>query len=269
MENNGVGEVGAGCFQHAGRFMLAVDLAVAFVGEHQKAEAAREACEFVEIGAGGDRALRVRRRGDVERDRAREQRVVERVEIGQEGAFPCRRQIDRLAIGGERAGAIGGIERIGDQHGRLAGARLDPALGGDGGEKQALARAVEHQDFAVGVDRPRQFVAAAEPLRDRAAERLAAFVGRIAAEFVKMRGDLRADERRDRVLRLADRQIDGGLAGRDAGDQFGQPHERRAAFGRRSRDAGRLALGGHHGHAATQAGPARGTTVNHNSGGRG
>ena len=130
--------------------------------------------------------------------------------------MPRRRQIDRLAIGGERAGAIGGIERIGDQHRRqgsgLAGAGSDPALGGDGGEEQAFARAVEHQHFVFGIDRPRQFVAAAEPVGDRAAERLDALVGRVAAEFVEMGGDLGADERGNRMLRLADREIDGRLA---------------------------------------------------------
>ena len=234
VEHHGVGEVGPGGFQHAGGLMLAVDLAIAFVGEHQKAEAAGKRDELVEIGAASDGALRVRRRGDVEGDGARQQCVVERVEIGQEGARPRRRQIDRLAVGGERAGGIGGIERIGDQHRRLAGARFDPALGGDGGEEQALARAVEHQHFAFGIDRPRQFVAAAEPGRDRAAERFAAFVGRVAAEFVEMGGNLGADEGRNWMLRLADRQIDGGLARLDAGDQFGQPHERRAAVDRRS-----------------------------------
>ena len=84
MEHHDVGEVGPRGFQHAGRRVLAVDLAIAFVGEHQEAEAARKPGELVEIGAAGDGALRVRRRGDVEGDRARQQRVVERVEIGQE-----------------------------------------------------------------------------------------------------------------------------------------------------------------------------------------
>ncbi len=108
---------------------------------------------------------------------------------GRKRARARRRQIDRLAIGGERTGAIGGVERIGDQHGRLAGARRDPALGGDGGEEQALARAVEHEHFVFGIDRPRQLVAAAEPFGDGAAERLAALVGRVAAEFVEMGGE--------------------------------------------------------------------------------
>ena len=72
----------------------------------------------------------------------------------------------------------------------LPARRRDPALGGNRGEEQALARAVEHQHFVFRIDRPRQLVAAAEPGGDGAAERLGALVGRIAAEFVEMRGEL-------------------------------------------------------------------------------
>ena len=127
MEHHDVGEIRPGSFQHAGRRVLAVDLAIAFVGEHQEAETAGEACELLQIGAIGDRTLRVRGRGEIEGDRARQQRVVERVEIGQEAAFARRRQIDRLAIGRERAGGIGRIERIWNQHRRFAGAAATPS----------------------------------------------------------------------------------------------------------------------------------------------
>ena len=75
----------------------------------------------------------------------------------------------------------------------------------------------------------REFVAAVEPGRDRVAERLDAFVGRIAAEVGEMRGQHRADEGRHRMLRLADRQIDDRLARLDAGNELGQAHEGRAA----------------------------------------
>ena len=135
MKYDRVGEVGPGGFQHAGRRMLAVNLAIAFVGEDQEAEAAGEAGKLVEIGAIRHCPLRVRRRGEVKGDGAREQRLVERGEIGQEGGLARRRQIDRLAIGGERRRAIGGIKRIGNEHRGLAGAGTDPSLGGDGGEK--------------------------------------------------------------------------------------------------------------------------------------
>ena len=204
MEHHDVGEIGPGGFQHAGRCELAVNLAIAFVGEHQEAEAPGQGRKLVEINAIGNGALRIRRRRDVAGDRAREQRVVERVEIGQETTFARRRQIDRLAVGGERAGGIGRVKRIGDQHRRLASATRDPTPGGNGREEQALARAVEHQHFAFRIDRPRELVAAAEPGCDRAAERLDAFVGRVAAEIREMRSECRTHKGRYRVLRLAD-----------------------------------------------------------------
>ena len=106
VEHDDVGEVGAGRFQHAGGRVLAVDLAVAFVGEHQEAVAARErgepcrdrrASATAPCGFDGEAMI--------EGDGAREQRVVERVEIGQEAGRARRRQIDRLAIGRQRAGA--------------------------------------------------------------------------------------------------------------------------------------------------------------------
>ena len=74
----------------------------------------------------------------IERDGARQQRIVERIEIGQEAALARCRQIDRLAFGGERAGGIGRVERIWNEHGRLAGAARHPALGGNRREKQTL-----------------------------------------------------------------------------------------------------------------------------------
>ena len=76
MKHDDVGEIRPGRFQHAGRRVVAVDLAVAFVGEDEEAVAARQRASRVEIGAVGDRALRVGGRGEIERDRAREQRVV-------------------------------------------------------------------------------------------------------------------------------------------------------------------------------------------------
>ena len=59
VEHHDVGEIRPGRFQHAGRRVLAVDLAVAFVGKHQEAETARQRREPVEISAIGDRALRI------------------------------------------------------------------------------------------------------------------------------------------------------------------------------------------------------------------
>ncbi len=270
MKHHRIGKARAGGFQHAGRLMFAVDLAVAFVGEHQEAVAARQCGQPLQVSARGDRALRIGRRGEIEGDGALQQRIVERVEIGQEGAGARRRQIDRLAAGGQGAGGIGGIKRIGDQHRRqstiLAGAFADPAFGGDCREEQAFARAIEHQHVGVRIDRLRKRVAPIQPACRGLAERLDSLVGRVAAEFIEMGGQHRPDEIGDRMLRFADRQIDDRLARLDPGDEIGQPDERRAAaFGRRRGGRESFALGGHHGHRGTQAGGgARSTWVGHN-----
>ena len=132
---------------------LAVDLAIAFVGENEEAEAARQRGELFEISAIGDRALRIGRRGEIDRDRARQEFVVERIEIGQKAGRRRRRQIDRLAIGRDRACRISRIERIGDQHRGLAGTLRHVIFGGKRGEEKSLARAVEHQHFGARIDR--------------------------------------------------------------------------------------------------------------------
>ena len=166
----------AGRFEHAGGRGVAVDLAIAFVGKNQKAEAARQRGQAQEIIAVGDGALRIGRRGDIERHRARQEFVVERIEVGQEAGLARGRQIDRLAIGADRACRISRVKRIGNEHGRRARARRHPVLGGERREKQSLAGAVEHQHFVGRIDRARQVVAAAKPLRDRDAELVEALV---------------------------------------------------------------------------------------------
>jgi hypothetical protein len=66
-----------------------------------------------------------------------------------------------------------------------------------------------------------------------------ALVRRVTAEIGEMRGDHVADEFRNRMLRLADRQHDRLFARLDVGKQIVQPRERRAAGNSRG---GRLAL---------------------------
>jgi len=212
----------------------------------------RELRQIFEIGVARHRTLRIRGRSEVHRHRALEQSFVERVQIGQETVLARRRQIDRLAAGGECAGRIGRIERVGDQHGGLTGARGDPARRGNGRKKQAFARAVEHEHFRFRIDGARQLEALAEPGGDRLAERLGALVRRITAEVGNVGGQHRRDEIGHGVLRLADREVDRRLAGRDAGDEVGKAHEGRAGIDRRSRGLGRLALGGHGRHGGTQ-----------------
>ena len=173
--------------------MLAVDLAIAFVGEHKETEAACQRRKLVQIGAIGDGTLRVRRRGDVASDGAGEQCVIENIEIGEESVFARRGQINWFAVGCERAGSIGCIKRIGDQHNRFAGAGSNPAPGGDGSKKQSFAGAVKHEHFVLRIDRSFQFVAATEPLGDGAAKRLDSLVGGVTAKIRNMHcGSVRA-----------------------------------------------------------------------------
>ena len=92
----------------------------------------------------------------------------------------------------------------------------------------------------------RQLEAAAEPGGGRLAKRVEALVHRIAAELGDMGGQHWANERRDGVLRLADRQADRGLAGPGVAQQLAQPHERRAAdIGPGGRGRGDAFGGGH------------------------
>ena len=140
------------------------------------------------------RALRIGRRGDVDRHRSRQRGFIERVEIGQESVGERGRQIDRLAARGTRAGAIGRIERIGHQDRRPALALADIARGGERREKQPFAAAVEHQKFGLGIDRARQLEPAGEPVCRRPPERLDALGDRIAAEFGDVFGQHRTDE---------------------------------------------------------------------------
>jgi hypothetical protein len=193
------------------------------------------------------------RGGEITCDGAGEQRVVERVEVRQEAVFRRRRQVDWFAVGRDRAGRIDGVERIRDQDRRLAGARLDEPLGRDRRQKQALAGTAEDQHLARRVDRARQPVASVDPGRRCLAEARDAFVGWIAAEFRDMRLQHRPDERRDRVLRLADREVDRRLAGRDVGKELGEPHERRALLGP-GRGGERHGIGGTHGKLSCKGG---------------
>ena len=226
MKYHDVGEIRRRRLQHAGRRAIAVNLTVAFVAEHQKAEPPRQCGEFRQIIAIGHRALRIRRRCEVERDRARQKLLAERIEIRKKAGVRGRRQIDRLAAGRQRAGRIRGVERVGNEHRGRAGARLNPALRGNRRKKQPLACAVEHQHFGCRIDRAFEPVARRQPFRNRLAKGVETPVHRIAAEIGDVLRDHRADEGRDRVLRLADRHADGRLARRNVAEQLAEPHER-------------------------------------------
>ena len=130
------------------------------------------------------------------------------------------------------------------------------ALGGDGAEKQALARAVEHQDLTVGIGSAAEPVAACRPFRRGATKLRRAFVARIAPEILDMRGDHRADEVRHRMPGLADAEIDDRLARLHVGDELGEAHERGTRVddptGRERKPAFRAV----HGHLHTRPGSA-------------
>ena len=248
MEHHHVGKLAGRGFEHAGRRIPGVDLAIAFVREHQEPEFLGKGEERPQIFEIGDRTLGVGRGGEVEGDGAGQQRLGQRSKIRQKAGLRRRGEKDRLAIGRQGARRIGGIERVRDQDRRVP-ARLDPALGRDGGQKQPLAGAAEHHDLPFRIDRTVEPVAARKPFRGGAAEALGALAGRIAAEIREMRGDHRADEGRNRVLRLADRQIDRVLARLDLGQQLGQPHERRTAVRGPARRRASIGFGFDHGHA--------------------
>jgi hypothetical protein len=113
--------------------------------------------------------------------------------------------------------------------------------------RQTLAGAVEHQHLGFRIDRARQFVAAIEPARCGRPEGVDALVNRVAAELVNAAGQHRPDERRHRMLRLADRQGDRRLSRRHIRDQLVEASEWRARVGQMRR--GWLAFGWGHGHA--------------------
>ena len=248
MEHGDVGEVGSRRFQHPVWRLARVDFRVAFVGEDEKAVPPRERRKPRQIGEIGDRALRVGRRGEIHRDRARAQRFVEAVEVGHERIGGGRREIDRLAVDRFRRRGVRHVERIGDQDRRLPGARADPALRRDGGEEQALARAAEHDDFVFRIERAFEAVAPAEPIDRRATKLLGAFAERVAAEPREMRRQHRPDKGRNRMLRLAHREVDGRLGRLEVAEQLGKAHERRARVGGPSGRRGSLAFGIRHGH---------------------
>ena len=73
-----------GRLEGAGRRRVDVDFRVALVSEKEKVEAARKRDGAGKVGCARDGALRVRRRAEVESDRALEQRLVGGIQVGKE-----------------------------------------------------------------------------------------------------------------------------------------------------------------------------------------
>ena len=143
-----------------------------------------------------------------------EQLVGQRIEVGQEAGLGGGRQEHRLGMGGDRAGLIGAVERIGHQDRRAAGSAFGPALGRDPGQEQALARAVEDQHLGRRIDRAGQGESPSEPGRGGGAELVEPLVHGVLAELVERGGQHWANERRHPVLRLADGEADRRLSRR-------------------------------------------------------
>jgi hypothetical protein len=219
-------EILAGDFEHAGRRgILQPDLGIAFVGEDQSTVPAGARDETGKRIARQDRALRVRGRTQIDRDRTGEQFVGKPGVVGHEAGRARCRQRDWLATCGLRAGEIRHVERIGQQDRRFAATRRNEAAGGERAEEQPLAAAVQHDHFALGVDRARQPIAAIDPGGDGGAERVGPARHRIAAEAREILGERRSDKARHRVARLTDGKIDRRFAGLGTCQQLGEADE--------------------------------------------
>src|SRR5262249_19474731 len=115
-----------------------IDLGITFVAEQEKTKPSGEGDNAPEIGKVGDRALRVRRRGNEERDGAREEVFRERFEIGKK-ARRCRgRQVDWFAVRRHRTPGISRVKRMGEEDRRRAAAPAAPARCSDCREEQAF-----------------------------------------------------------------------------------------------------------------------------------
>ena len=136
-------------------------------------------------------------------------------------------EIDRLGIDREGTPDVGAVVGIAHEHGRAA-LDLLASRGGQCGEKQPLAGAVERQHLARGVGGGGSAVAAPRPGCDRRAQLLRAADRRIAAVVRHGFGELCRDKCRHRLARLADRQVDGlGVSGLYAVEQTAELRERR------------------------------------------
>jgi len=69
LKRHDIGEIRAGVFQHAAGRFPGEDFRIAFVAQDHEAEAIGQSLQAREIVGRGHRTLRVRRRGDEDRDR--------------------------------------------------------------------------------------------------------------------------------------------------------------------------------------------------------
>ncbi len=231
MEAQHMGEaavLGAGLQDADGRRAV-VDLGIALVGHQQKIVAPGQRHGAAPIGQIGHRALGIGGRAEIEDGRPLQQRRRQGLEIRQEAGRRRAGEIDGFGTGRHGAGLVGLIEGVGEQRQRHA-PRLAARHRRQRHHEQALARALQRQDGAVGVDQARrQPVAAREPGGHGAAQAGRALDRRIDAIALEAGGQRAAAELRHAVARLADPQGDGlapAAGGLDAGDQVRHALER-------------------------------------------
>ena len=187
-----------------------VQLGIAFVDRQHEIVRPGESDQGLEICRGRRGALGIGRRAQEAEGRAVEHIGRQCGVIGQIPGRRRRRHEHRLGPGAGGGPGIGGVERVGQQHERRpAGARQRVGDRDLGDQEQALAAAGQRQHLAFGIDADfGQAVAAAQPADDGGPQLQRAPQRRIAAPFGLAFGDRPGDGGRERVVRLAEGQID-------------------------------------------------------------
>ncbi len=220
---------GSGNLEAAGRRRVGVDLRIALVEEQDEVVTARQCERAADVVGRGDGTLRVGGRAQVEPGRAPQNvgLLLQLIEIGQVAGI--RRGVEeiRFAAGAVCSTNIGLVIRVGDQHHRLAIETL-AADCRQRREVQALARAVDGQNLARRIDGAGKAVAPADPSSDGLAQFVGAADLRIARQLGSCLGQLLGDERRHRLARIADGELDRPrMARRDVLEQASRPGEGR------------------------------------------
>ncbi len=170
-----------------------------------------------------DASARVGGRTGVDELHAIPRRVRQRVVSDPKAGGLVGIQVDRRGAGKYRCALVDLVERIRTDDLATTASRVDDCL--REGE-QGLARAVHGQHLGRRIERG-QRIAPAQPARDRLAQGGGAGRRRIDSQPVERIGQCMADQRRSRMLGLADRKVDrpqGGIRG-DALKQRPQPFE--------------------------------------------
>jgi hypothetical protein len=196
--------------ERADRGRPGVDLGIAFVDQQDEIIAPRERDQAPQVREIGRGALRVRWRAQIERGGALEQLGPQIVERRQMAARRGYRQQHRLRAGDRGGAQVHIVEGVGQQD-RGRPARL--ALGHDHlrDHEQGFLGARAGQNVPLGIERAvGQMVATRQPVGDRLAKCRCAADGRIAPPEIPVLLERLCQQLRDRMHRLADREIDRG-----------------------------------------------------------